>query len=603
MPVDERVPSLLIRWLLWDWLELETLLERPRYAEHDRASIDAVLDMAAEFSASELAPFARTMDAAIPTFDASGAVHVHPASVQAVCSFAENGFFATVFDEARGGLQLPNVVHATLLGLNMAGCVATASYILLTVGNARLIVEKGTPAQIKAFADPQIAGVAMGTMCLSEPHAGSALGAITTCATPDGEDELGCRFRVRGSKMWISGADQDITDNIIHLVLAKAPDETGRVVDGARGISLFIVPKFLPDGTRNDITVVGLNHKLGQRALPNCALTFGDGQFQPKGSAGAIGWLVGEVGQGLAYMFQMMNDARVAVGMSGAILALRGYRLSLAYARERVQGAVGGQPATIIQHPDVKRMLLAQKSISEGALALVLFGAKLLDDEQSTPDEVDREHAAALLRLLTPAIKSWPAEFGQESLHNAIQVLGGAGYTTDHEVEKLYRDNRLNPIHEGTTGIQGIDFVNRKLRRNNGADFALLRDRMRSTLETARATPETATVAESIAAAVDRLDAAVRLAIAEDNEERLLSVATPLLFAFGHVVVTWLWLDQVLATLEGPAAADAAQAAFHAGRRRAMEFFVQFELPRIHQWLNALEQHSNLVASMAADQF
>lgn len=582
----------LLRFLLWDWLASADLFDRPHYAGHDRVSVDAVLDMAERHATDMLAANARAMDIDPPRLDAGGGVRVHPASARAVRALAEYGFFASVFDEDVGGLQLPQVVHAAMLGINMAGCVATASYLLLTVGNARLIVEKGTPEQIAAFAVPQIAGTAMGTMCLSEPQAGSALGAVTTRAVPDGEDTLGRRFRIKGDKMWISGGDQDITDDIVHLVLAKVPDASGALPEGSRGLSLFIVPKRLPDGACNDIAVTGLNHKLGQRALPNCALAFGE-------ESGAVGWLLGEVGQGLAQMFQMMNDARIAVGMGGAMLALRGYRLSLAYAADRIQGSASGKPVAIIEHPDVKRMLLAQKAVSEGALALVLFGARLLDEEQTAGDLPARRAAGNLLGLLTPAIKSWPSEFGQEALHDAIQVLGGAGYTIDHEVEKLWRDNRLNPIHEGTTGIQAIDLIGRKMRRDGGSTFALLSDRIESGIARARLHPELINGADTVAAALARLRAAVTLVVSAEDEAWTLSVATPLLHAFGHVVVAWLWLDQ----MRTAAALQTGDDAFHVGRRHAFNYYLAYELPRIGQWLHPIERPTDVVAAMRSEQF
>lgn len=601
--MEGQSSATLLRFLLWDWLGLDGVLDRARYAGHDHMSVSGVLEVAERIAADMLASHARVMDSNAPIMDAEGLVRVHPASARAVRGMAENGFFATVFDEEQGGLQLPQLIHAAVLGLAMTGDVGTASYLLLTVGNARLVMAKGTPAQVAAFAEPQIAGTAMGTMCLSEPHAGSALGAITTRAVPDGEDGFGSRYRLRGAKMWISGGDQDITDDIVHLVLAKVPDDNGRLPEGTRGISLFIVPKRLPGGDVNDIVVTGLNHKLGQRSLPNVAMTFGDGRHEPEGSAGAVGWLLGEVGQGLAQMFQMMNDARVSVGIGGAMLALRGYRLSLAYARDRIQGSGGGRPLAIIEHPDVKRMLLAQKAVAEGALALVLFGARLLDDEQTALDETDRRAAGELLSLLTPVIKSWPAEFGQESLHYAIQVLGGAGYTIDHEVEKLWRDNRLNPIHEGTTGIQAIDLIGRKLRRDGGAAFGRLRARIDATLAEARATLDLADAADRIAAGFGRLTDAVAGIVGEKDESWTLAVATPLLHAFGHVVVAWLWLDQTLAALRLPAAERDAAAAFHAGRRHTMDYFVAYELPRIAQWLAPVESRASVVVAMASEQF
>jgi alkylation response protein AidB-like acyl-CoA dehydrogenase len=456
-------------FLLRDWLNISALLDRPRFAAHSADSIDAIMALAQDLAERELVPLLRPSDIEEPSMDVDGRVRVLPAVARAVQLLSEAGLFASVFDEALGGLQLPHTIYFATLGILMSATIATSSFMLLTVGNARLIVSFGNAAQIAAFAQPPISGRAMGTMCLSEPQAGSSLSDIRTRAAADGEDALGERYRITGSKMWISGGDHDVTTNIVHLVLAKVPDSSGRIVEGTQGISLFIVPKVLPDGGRNDITTVALNHKMGYRGLPNCALNFGEGRHQPAGGAGAVGWLVGKVGEGLPQMFQMMNEARISVGMGGAMLAYRGYLMSLDYARDRRQGrAVGdknGAPVAIIEHADVKRMLLAQKAYAEGALALVLYSARLLDEQNTAETEQARQSAGELLALLTPVAKSWPAEWAQQSLNLAIQIHGGAGYTRDFEVEQLYRDNRLNAIHEGTTGIQALDLVGRKLRR------------------------------------------------------------------------------------------------------------------------------------------
>jgi alkylation response protein AidB-like acyl-CoA dehydrogenase len=592
-------------FLLWEWLDLESLCRRPRFAMHTRADLSAMLDLAHQLSKRELAPHARAADCHEPTLDEDGHVKVLPQSAHAVRSMAQAGFFSTVFEEARGGLQLPNLFHLSALGLLMAGNVGTASYVLLTVGNARLIANFGNAAQIAAFADPQISGQTMGTMCLSEPHAGSSLAEIRTRAAPDGNDVLGSRFRITGNKMWISGGDHDVTDNIVHLVLAKVPGPDGTPIPGTRGISLFIVPKILPDGTRNDILVTGLNHKMGQRALPNCALSFGDGCERPGGRAGAMGWLVGEVGQGLAQMFQMMNDARVAVGLSGSMLAVRGYQMALAYAKERVQGRgpQGGQVA-IIEHPDVKRMLLAQKAIAEGALALTLYSARLLDEEQTSPVEAHRKKASLLLGLLTPVTKSWPSEWAQEALHQALQIFGGAGYTRDFDIEMLYRDNRLNPIHEGTTGIQGIDLVSRKIRRDGGGAFGLLREKVEFSLSRAADQPALEFGAGRLAEAWNHLSDGVCQLIAEPEEHRALANASAFLNAWGHSAVGWLWLDQALACDKAiTAGAESKDLSFYSGKIRAFTYFAEAELPRVAVWVAQVKAMSDVAASMPIEEF
>jgi alkylation response protein AidB-like acyl-CoA dehydrogenase len=597
-----------IDFLLREWLNVNALLARPRFASHSADSIDAILTLAQDLSERELAPLLRISDLNEPSIDEAGGVIVLPAVARAVRLLGEAGFFASVFDEGSGGLQLPHVVHIAILGILMSATIATPSFLLLTVGNARLIATFGSAAQIAAFAEPQIAGKAMGTMCLSESQAGSSLGDIRTRAQPDGEDRLGRRYRITGNKMWISGGDHDVTANIVHLVLAKVADPLGRTVEGTKGISLFIVPKLLPDGDRNDVTPIALNHKMGYRGLPNCALNFGEGRHAPAGRAGAVGWLVGELGQGLPQMFQMMNEARISVGMGAAMSAYRGYLLALDYARGRLQGrpvgVKGGTPVAIIEHADVKRMLLAQKAYAEGALALVLYSARLLDEHNSAETPLERRSAAELLALLTPITKTWPAEWGQQSLDLAIQIHGGAGYTRDFDVEQLYRDNRLNTIHEGTTGIQAIDLVGRKLRRDGGQAFRQLWARVRATCSAASMRLALTRDRDAVNAAWILLNEAVAVLLAETDEARALSNATPFLNAIGHAVVGWLWLDQALdcdRALEDSISDP--ERSFRAGKLRACRYFTEAELPKIKLWLDLATSMTDVAAAMPVDQF
>lgn len=604
MVVDQRDFAFLL-----SWMDLDGLMQRPRFQGHAREDVDAVLQLAEKVAANELATHLRASDIREPQLDAAGLVQVLPEVAQGVRVMADTGLFSTMFDEDHGGLQLPHLVHVCAMGMLMSANLATASFMLLTVGNARLLTTYGTPAQIKAFAEPQIAGSALGTMCLSESQAGSSLGDITTRAREDGGPDhgLGRRFRLSGAKMWISAGDHQITENIIHLVLAKVVDEKGDIHPGSRGISLFVVPKRLPDGQINDVTVAGLNHKMGYRGLPNCALNFGEGKTSPDGAPGAVGWLVGEVGQGLPQMFQMMNEARVSVGLGAAMLAHRGYLMSLEYAQNRLQGRVEASPSSpqspIIEHADVRRMLLAQKAISQGALALVLFSARLLDDEQTLNAATDREAAGRLLALLTPVTKTWPSEWAQVSLHHALQIHGGAGYTRDFEIEQLYRDNRLNPIHEGTTGIQGIDLVSRKLRRDKGAAFAVLAGRMRSTLDEAAIHQDLRISARNLATSLDRFERTVQALIAEPDERRAAAHGAPVLFALGHLVVGWLWIDQALMAIRALAAGEASEAGFLRGRIRACRHFAENELPSVTVWLDPVLSGSSLASDMALDEF
>jgi alkylation response protein AidB-like acyl-CoA dehydrogenase len=600
MIIDRRDIDFLV-----DWLNIEAQFQRDRFSDFAMEDIGAVFDLAERISEQELATHLRAGDTHEPRLEGETVV-VLPQVANAVKQIADAGLFGTVFDADHGGMQLPFTVHACTLGILMAGNIGTASFGLLTAANARLITAFGTAKQIEAFALPQIAGSAMGTMCLSEPHAGSSLADIRTRAQFDGTDELGERYRIFGNKMWISGGDQDFSDNVMHLVLAKTTNDDGTLAAGTRGISLFLAPKILPDGSRNDVFVAGLNHKMGYRALPNCALNFGEGAAKPNGQPGAIAWRIGEVGQGLPQMFQMMNEARISVGLGSAMLACRGYQMSLAYARDRRQGRVVGvqsdEQMPIIEHADVRRMLLCQKTISHGALALVLYCARLLDDEMTCESAEERDEAALLLAFLTPIAKAWPSEWAQDSLHAAIQVLGGAGYTRDFEVELLYRDNRLNPIHEGTTGIQAWDLVGRKLRKDNGHGFALLRTRIQSTIHQAENIVSLTQFAQSLAEALRVVEKSVARILEQSDDRIANSHATPFLYAIGHLVVGWLWLDQAChaqSKLEAPPPTDKS---FLQGRISANAYFAQYELPKVSAWLSPVLADARLLLEIDGEQ-
>jgi len=450
-------------------------------------------------------------------------------------------------------------------------------------------------------------------VCLSEPQAGSGLGDIATRALPDpigAGDPLGPRYRLYGNKMWISNGDHELTENIVHLVLAKIPDDSGRLPSGAKAISLFIVPKKLTDtdgnltGERNDAAVAGLNHKLGYRGIPNTLLNFGEGRHPVRGSSGAIGYLVGRPGEGLKCMFHMMNEARIAVGLGAGAVAYAGYEASLRYARDRRQGraltadgkSAAGGPVRIIEHPDVRRMLLAQKAYAEGALALSLYCARLVDEVNTAPPG-DATQAHRLLELLTPVAKSWPSEWSVEANSLAIQVHGGYGYTRDFAVEQYWRDNRLNMIHEGTHGIQGLDLLGRKVRQDGGVGMRLLRARLEMTVSAAATDPELQTYGRSLERAFQALERAIAGAWANGDHLEALASATPFLRAFGHVVVAWIWLDL------GVAAGRAALSARAQGMRQATRYFHAFELPKIYAWLGPVEDRSPVCRDMRDEWF
>ena len=571
-PFDRQALDL----LLFDWLKVGELTSLPAHQDQTVDDWRAVLDLADRVSREKFAPAWRASDKVEPEL-VDGVVKVEPGTAAAVRAWLEAGLHLAVVPEDQGGLSLPFTISAATMAMSMASHIAAASFPMLSVANCRVIRTFGTQAQIEAFAMPQVEGRALGTMCLSEPAVGSSLGDALTRARFVEEDELGPRYSLRGTKMWISVGGQDVVPETIHLVLAKAEAGDGSVLPGSKGLSLFIVPAVLPDGTPNDVTVAGLNHKMGWRGTPNCVMAFGE-------KGGAQAWRIGAEGQGLPIMFQMMNEARIGVGIGAAALAWRGYLTSREYAQERVQGRPldaggAGDPVPLTRHPDVRRMLLAQKAIAEGSLAICLYAARLVDLADAGDDE-----AGVLLGLMTPIVKSWPSEMGLIANHYAIQIHGGYGYTRDFEVEQIYRDNRLNPIHEGTTGIQAIDLMGRKMLFDRTGGFDLLVKRIRETED--RAPEALAGAVASLRSAREAVEEAVAVAHGMNDPAAALANATPMLQAAGHLVAGWLLLD--LASLD--AAGE--------GQRLACRYFAEFELPQVRGWLAPVVAKSGLTAEL-----
>ncbi|MEW6707134.1 MAG: acyl-CoA dehydrogenase [Pseudomonadota bacterium] len=583
-------------FLLHDWLAVQSLTQRARFSDHSRETFDSVLDLCERLACEKFAPFNRLADTEEPRFDGER-VHLPAATHEAALAYAQSGMLAAMQDADVGGMQLPCVIEMAGNSFFSKASVAISGYAMLTSGNASLLMAHGTPLQKQVFAQNEFAGRWFGTMCLSEPQAGSSLSDVATRAVPDGEDferdPLGPRFRLKGHKMWISAGEHEITENIVHLVLAKIPGPDGKLPPGVKGISLFIVPKKLVDeqgeltGERNDVALAGLNHKLGYRGTTNTLLNFGEGKFPVRGASGAIGYLVGKPGEGLRCMFHMMNEARIGVGLGAVMLGYAGYEASLEYARNRPQGRPvgpgGKDPAQpqirIVEHADVKRMLLAQKAYVEGGLALELYCARLVD-EQHTGDQPSAAEAGLLLEVLTPIAKSWPSEWCLEANSLAIQVHGGYGYTRDFPVEQYWRDNRLNMIHEGTHGIQGMDLLGRKVVMDGGAGLKLLASRISETIQRAGQVEGLAEHGNALARALERLGAATKGAWATGVPEDALANATPYLQAFGHTVLAWLWLDVALAAQQSAADSDFVQ-----GKLAAMRYFFRHELPKTEAWL------------------
>jgi alkylation response protein AidB-like acyl-CoA dehydrogenase len=586
-----------IEFLLYEWLQVETLTQAPRYAEHSRETFDAVLDTCERIATELFAPHYQKGDRNEPSFDGEK-VTLIPEVAPALKAFADAGLIAAGQDEEYGGMRLPAVVEKAGFAYFLAANVATSAYPFLTVGNANLLLAHGNPAQIKAFVEPEMQGRFFGTMCLSEPQAGSSLSDITTRAEYEGDSYLGPQYRLTGNKMWISGGDHELSENIVHLVLAKIPWTDGKLIPGPHGISLFIVPKYLVDedgglGDRNDVALAGLNHKMGYRGTTNCLLNFGEGtRHRPQGRAGAIGYLVGEPHRGLAYMFHMMNESRIGVGLGATALGYTGYLHSLAYARGRPQGrpltdagkSAGSPQVPISQHADVKRMLLAQKAYAEGALALNFYCAKLIDEQRVSTNEEQRAQLTQLLDILTPIAKSWPSQWCVAANDLAIQVHGGYGYTREYKVEQFYRDNRLNPIHEGTHGIQALDLLGRKVVMGNGMAFRLLAGRVAESIARGKACRHQTwrQAALTLEAVWERLATVTQHLWAAGDPHVTLANASVYLEAFGHAVLAWIWLEQALLAQDGTGD-------FYRGKCSAAQYFFRWELPKVDTQLDLLE--------------
>lgn len=564
---------------LYELLDTEALLQRPRYAEHDRQVFDATLQTAHGIAAEYFAPHNQKGDAQEPTFDGEK-INLIPETKAAWDAFAQAGFLAAHHDADDGGLQLPEVILRASMAYFNAANIATVAYSFLTIGAANLVKSFASDTLRERFLPPMLDGRFSGTMALTEPGQGSALGDLRTLARPAADGS----YRLFGQKMFISGGDHELTDNIVHMVLARIEGAPA----GTRGISLFLVPKFLVNsdgrrGERNDVALAGLLHKLGYRNTTSTVLNFGE-------QAGAVGYLVGEANKGLSYMFQMMNEARIGVALGASSLAYQSFIHALDYARERPQGRLPGAKdplspqVRIVEHADVRRMLLQQKTYAEGSLALCLYASSLYEDAHTAPEEQTRRDAGELLDLLIPMVKSYPSKYGVIASDIGVQILGGSGYIREYPLEQYYRDNRLNPIHEGTEGIHGLDLLGRKLQQNGGAGYRLFREQVRLTLDQAGRDEHCAALVYLLSGAVDRLHDVTQSLLAQvaADANRGLSNATAYLDLFGRVLVGWLWLRMALVASPAlQAGATGSEADFYNGKLQAARYYMDWELAGI----------------------
>ncbi|MFB1016023.1 MAG: alkylation response protein AidB-like acyl-CoA dehydrogenase [Alteromonadaceae bacterium] len=589
-----------IEFFLYEMFDVESLTSRERYKDHDKETFNAAIDIGQAVAEKYFLPIRQKVDANEPTFDGEK-VQMIPEIKVALDAVVNAGLTCPTSDYGMGGMQLPLVAASGAFAYLSAVASTTLGYISLTHANCNLIESHGTPEQIEKWVRPMREGRFAGTMAMTEPGAGSGLADLTTTAIKNEDGD----YRLTGNKIYISGGDHDLNENIIHLVLARIKGAP----KGIKGISLFIVPKFLINndssiGQRNEVALAGLFHKMGGRGHTSAALSFGE-------QNGAVAYLVGEEHKGLMYMFHMMNEARILVGTGAALTALTGFQYSLDYAKERPQGRLlsckdpESPPVNIIEHPDVRRMLLTQKAYSEGAYALCLYGHQLADDEKTAPTEIERSHASTILDFLTPVIKSWPSEWGPKSNDLAIQVLGGHGYCNEHPVELFYRDNRLNPIHEGTTGIQSLDLLCRKVPMKSFTGYNTFLNEISKTIIEVKQVPSLSSYASELKSAIENLKVVTTTVIAQSQVQHIdlvYSNSVSYLNMFGHITIAWLWLKQAAIAQKAienkPHSHDEK---FYNGKIQAMKYFFNSELPLTYHWGNLVKNIDSASYDTQAD--
>lgn len=569
-----------LKFLLYDVHDVQEVLNQDRYKDYDKESIELLVNSVKDFSDKELFPYFREMDEN-PAHFKDGEIIVHPQVVKFIKAGGEMGLISGSFPYEKGGMQLPGMVSHASAFIQDAANNHLPGYIGLTVGAAELISHFASPELNQVYVPKMLSGQWGGTMCLTEPQAGSSLSDIVTSATPE-EDY----YLINGQKIFISGGDYQGAENIIHLVLARIKGAPS----GTNGISLFIVPKNRPtsdDGlTSNDVTTVADFQKMGQKGYCTTHLFFGDG-------TDCRGWLVGEANQGLKYMFLMMNGARIAVGRGAAAITTAAYQASLNYANERPQGRqltdsgkkdTNQEQTLIINHPDVRRMLLLQKVVAEGSLSLVLLTAKYHDLSIAAADAEEREKYRLLLEIMTPVVKTYPSEMGKIAVDNGVQILGGYGFCSDYILQQYLRDIRIFAIYEGTTGIQSQDLLGRKVTMDNGKALQLLSEEITNTIKATLTNESLAPYAQKLGVKLELTNEVLKSLMGfamKKDYQRFLADATPFMEFFSNILIGWIWLDMAReaqnALVQGKTENSVA---FYQSKIHAMEYYFKYELPK-----------------------
>jgi alkylation response protein AidB-like acyl-CoA dehydrogenase len=589
-----------LKFLLYEVFNTAGLTKAPYYRQHNKKSMDLVLDASMQLSQWLLYPVLEEMDCKAPYLE-NGEVKVHPAVRSIMREFGEGGWIGASFPEAWDGEQLPNILHCACQLIKSSANYSAGVYPELTSGAARLISSYATDGLKQAYLPNMLAGKWQGTMALTEPQAGSSLSDIATTAYPTGKGY----YLLKGQKVFISAGDHDGVDNVVHMLLGRIEGAPA----GVKGISLFLVPKNRPDDTGNlvfnDVTVSQVFHKMGYRGAPITELSFGEKED-------CRGFLVGEPNRGLMYMFQMMNGARIGVGLGAAAIASAAYYAALEYSQSRRQGRKMGAKdpnaaqVLIIEHADIRRMLLFQRAVIEGSEGLLMQCALYEDMLHIAPEE-ERERYELLLDLLTPIAKSYSSEMGILSTSFAIQCLGGYGYCEDFPVEQYYRDVRIHPIHEGTTGIQGMDLLGRKVIMKEGKAFFLFLEAVRSDIRKAARVDRVSRLAiqlENSLKILEEVTAHLGGLISRKGQEVFLADATLYLELFGIIAIAWQWLLQALAAREADnGSSRPADVNFFQGKRYTARYFFAYELPKIKALAQRLTDGDPLTIEMQSSYF
>jgi alkylation response protein AidB-like acyl-CoA dehydrogenase len=590
-----------LEFMLYEVFDLVSLTEADYFKDHNKKVFDMVLKEAGKLAKNLFFPIFAEMDRQQPEL-VNGEVIVHPSVRKILDAQSKGGWLTSTLPYELDGDQLPGTLNTAAFFIFAAANYSASAFGSLTTGAAGLLLTFGSEDLKNRYVPKLLEAKWQGTMALTEPEAGSSLSDITTAAIPTAQDH----YLVKGQKIFISAGDHNATENVVHLMLARIEGAP----PGVKGISLFMVPKkrIEADGSLkpNDVVTSGVYHKLGYRGCPIVQLSIGDRDD-------CHGWLVGEPHHDLKYMFQMMNEARIDVGIGATSISTAAYYAALDYSQTRKQGRKVDQkdpsqpPVPIIEHADVKRMLLFQKAVNEGSLSLLLQCAWYIDLQSTLPEGEEKEKYHLLLELLTPIAKTYPSEMGILAISQGLQCLGGSGYCDDYPLEQYYRDARIHPIHEGTTAIQGMDLLGRKISMKNGQALAYFVEEINRTISTASEYQELHPLAEKLQGAFTKLHQ-INSHLAEvaqtKGPEAFLADATLYLEFFSIIAIAWQWLLQGIAACQAmEKKVTKKEVDFYQGKLMTLRYYFAYELPKTESLNIRLLESDWVTLEMTTDLF